>query len=416
MGYQLGKMASKNERSIDVYTEKDIKKTKAMNGRNKKYILQYLLYSPRVYSGLDHLMVEVTKQAAVNGYTNVCVYSDTMEHMPQLQQDIESAGGKVELMRSSNLLQDIWHLYQKYRPTIVDTHFMNKVKLWTCIFSLLFGAKHYTHMHSLLGADIQEYVKKKGDIKRILLGIYYWILTKLSQHVFCISQAIAQQYRKWSYGACANVETLYIGTQLTIPKYSHNEARDLLQLPLNKTIITNISAIEYIKGIDTILQAVALLKPRGIELMFVHIGGLRSNTLEQQQYADSLKQMVVNLDIKDSVVWLGRRTDVQDILPMADIYVHPSRSEGLGSVLLEASVAGLSLVGSRVGGIPEIVQQEVNGLLVDADNAEQLANAIEQVLTTKHDYGEKAREMVYRTFDQTKQTSKLLDLYSIVTQ
>lgn len=387
-----------------------------MNGRNKKYILQYLLYSPRVYSGLDHLMVEVTKQTAVNGYTNVCVYSDTMEHMPQLQQDIESAGGIVELVRSSNLLQDIWHLYQKYRPTIVDTHFMNKVKLWTCIFSLLFGAKHYTHMHSLLGENIQEYVKKKGDIKRILLGIYYWILTKLSQHVFCISQAIAQQYRKWSYGACANVETLYIGTQLTIPKYSHNEARNLLKLPLNETIITNISAIEHIKGIDTILQAVALLKRRGIEVVFAHIGGLRSNTLEQQQYADSLKQMVVDLDIKDNVVWLGRQTDVQDILPMADIYVHPSRSEGLGSVLLEASVAGLSLVGSRVGGIPEIVQQEVNGLLVDADDAEQLADAIEQVLTTKYDYGEKAREMVYRTFDQTKQASKLLDLYSIVTQ
>ena len=387
-----------------------------MNGRNKKYILQYLLYSPRVYSGLDHLMVEVTKQAAVNGYTNVCVYSDTMEHMSQLQQDIESAGGKVELVRSSKLLRDIWHLYQKYRPTIVDTHFVNKVKLWTCIFSLLFGAKHYTHMHSLLGADIQEYVKKKGDIKRILLGIYYWILTKLSQRVFCISQAIAQQYRKWSYGACANVETLYIGTQLTSPKYSHNEARNLLKLPLNETIITNISAIEHIKGIDTILQAVALLKRRGIEVIFAHIGGLRSNTLEQQQYADSLKQMVVNLDIKDNVVWLGRQTDVQDILPMADLYVHPSRSEGLGSVLLEASVAGLSLVGSRVGGIPEIVQQEVNGLLVDADNAEQLANAIEEMMTTKHDYGEKAREMVYRTFDQTKQASKLLDLYSIVTQ
>lgn len=379
----------------------------------RKHILQIVLGSPRVYSGLDHLMVEVTKQAADQGYTNVCVYSDTMEHMPQLQRDIEDADGIVELVRSSNLLQDIWHLYQKYRPTIVDTHFMNKVKLWTCIFSLLFGAKHYTHMHSLLGANIQEYVKKKGDIKRILLGIYYWILTKLSQRVFCISQAIAQQYRKWSYGACANVETLYIGTQLTIPKYSHNEARDLLQLPLNKTIITNISAIEYIKGIDTILQAIALLKLRGIELMFVHIGGLRSNTLEQQQYADSLKQMVVDLDIKDNVVWLGRRTDVQDILPMADIYVHPSRSEGLGSALLEASVAGLSLVGSIVGGIPEIIQHNVNGLLINAEDTEQLADAIEQVLMTKHTYGEKAREMVYRTFDQTKQAQRLLHLYEI---
>ena len=78
-----------------------------------KVILQILLGSPRVYSGLDHLMVEVTKQAADQGYTNVCVYSDTMEHMPQLQQDIESAGGKVELVRSSKLLRDIWHLYQK---------------------------------------------------------------------------------------------------------------------------------------------------------------------------------------------------------------------------------------------------------------------------------------------------------------
>lgn len=378
-----------------------------------KVILQILLGSPRVYSGLDHLMVEVTKQAADQGYTNVCVYSDTIEHMPQLQQDIESAGGKVELVRSTNLLRDIWNVYCKYQPVIVDTHFVNKVKLWTCIFSLLLGAKHYTHMHSLLGEDIQEYVKKKGDIKRILLGIYYWILTKLSQRVFCISQAIAQQYRKWSYGACANVETLYIGTQLTSPKYSHNEARDVLQLPLNKTIITNISAIEHIKGIDTILQAVALLRQREIEVFFAHIGGLRSNTLEQQQYADLLKQMVVDLDIKDNVVWLGRRTDVQDILPMADIYVHPSRSEGLGSALLEASVAGLSLVGSRVGGIPEIVQHQLNGLLVEADNAEQLADAIEQVLTLKNNYGEWARKMVYQHFDQIKQARKLLNLYNI---
>lgn len=387
-----------------------------MKDNPTKYILQILLYSPRVYSGLDHLMVEVTKQAAINGYTNVCIYSDTMEHMPQLKKDIEEAGGLVELVRSSNLLRDIWTLYRKYHPVIVDTHFINKVKLWTCIFSLLFGAKHYTHMHSLLGEDIQEYVKKKGDIKRILLGIYYWILTKLSQRVFCISQAIAQQYRKWSYGACANVETLYIGTQLTSPKYSHNEARDVLQLPLNKTIITNISAIEHIKGIDTILQAVALLKRRGIEVIFAHIGGLRSNTLEQQQYADLLKQLAVELGVENNVIWLGRRSDVQDILPIADLYVHPSRSEGLGSVLLEASVAGLPLVGSRVGGIPEIVQHQLNGLLVEADNAEQLADAIEHVLTTKHDYGEKAREMVYQTFDQTRQAHKLLNLYNVVTQ
>lgn len=382
----------------------------------KKYILQILLGAPRVYSGLDHLMVETTKLATTAGYINVCVYSDTMEYMPQLKKDIENAGGIVELVRSSNLLRDIWTLYRKYHPVIVDTHFINKVKLWTCVFSLVFGVKHYTHMHSLLGEDIHEYVKKKGYIKRILLGMYYWTMTKLSQRVFCISQAITQQYRKWSYGACTNVETLYIGTQLITPSYAREDARKLLQLPCDRTIITNISAIEHIKGIDTILQAVALLRQREIEVVFAHIGGLRSNTQEQQQYADYLKQMVVDLDIKDNVVWLGRRSDVQDILPMADLYVHPSRSEGLGSVLLEASVAGLPLVGSIVGGIPEIVQHNVNGLLINADNTEQLADAIEQVLMIKHTYGEKAREMVYQTFDQTRQAHKLLNLYNVVTQ
>ena len=386
-----------------------------MNNRStKKYILQILLGTPRVYSGLDHLMVETTKLATTAGYINVCIYSDTMEYMPQLKKDIEEAGGVVELVRSTSLLRDIWNLYRKYHPMVVDTHFINKVKVWTCILSLLFGAKHYTHMHSLLGEDIHEYVKKKGYMKRILLGMYYWTMTKLSQRVFCISQAITQQYRRWSYGVCTNVETLYIGTQLTTPSYAQEDARKLLQLPCDRTIITNISAIEYIKGIDTILQAVALLRQREIEVVFAHIGGLRSNTLEQQQYADSLKQLAVELGVENNVVWLGRRTDVQDILPMADVYVHPSRSEGLGSALLEASVAGLSLVGSRVGGIPEIVQHNVNGLLINADNTKQLADAIEQVLTTKHAYGEKAREMVYRTFDQMKQANKLLKQYLVV--
>ena len=379
----------------------------------KRIVLQFLLYSPRVYSGLDRLMVETTELANENGLTSVCVYTDTMEYMPQLQRDIENAGGIVELVRSSNLMQDIWYLYKKYRPIVVDTHFVNKVKLWTCIFSLLFGAKHYTHMHSLLGEDIHEYVKKKGYIKRILLGMYYWTMTKLSQRVFCISQAITQQYRKWSYGACTNVETLYIGTQLITPSYAREDARKLLQLPCDRTIITNISAIEHIKGIDTILQALALLRQREIEVVFAHIGGLRSNTQEQQQYADSLKQLAVELGVENNVVWLGRRTDVQDILPMADVYVHPSRSEGLGSALLEASVAGLPLVGSRVGGIPEIVRSEVNGRLVDPDDAEQMADAIEQVLLKKQSYGEQAKKLVCQNFDQLKQARVMLKLYDL---
>lgn len=381
--------------------------------RRRKYILQLALGMPRVYSGLDHLMVETTKYATSLGYTNVCVYTDTMEYMPQLQEDIEEAGGVVELVRRSNYLTDIWRLYCKYRPVVVDTHFVNKVKLWTCIFSLLFGARHFTHIHSQIGPDVKDYVQQKGYIKRFLLGIYYWILGIRSEKILCVSDLNRLQYLEWSYGAKQKVETLYMGTQIHEPKYKKIEARNILNLPQDKRIITNVSAIEHIKGIDLIIKGLALLKQKGIDVLFAHLGGLRGETIEQQQYADSLKQMARELGVEENVVWLGRRNDISDVLSFADCYVHPSLTEGLPSALMEAAMAGLPLIATRAGGMPEIVQHGVNGLLVDADNAEQLANTIEQVLASKNNYGEHAKAIVYQTFDQSRLAIELMQIYEL---
>lgn len=385
-----------------------------MNNRStKKYILQILLGAPRVYSGLDHLMVETTKLATTAGYINVCIYSDTMEYMPQLKKDIEDKGGIVELVRSTNLLRDIWNLYCKYQPVIVDTHFINKVKLWTCIFSLLFGARHFTHIHSQIGPDVKDYVQQKGYIKRFLLGIYYWILGIRSEKILCVSDLNRLQYLEWSYGAKQKVETLYMGTQIHEPKYKKLEARNILNLPQDKRIITNVSAIEHIKGIDLIIKGVALLKQKGIDVLFAHLGGLRGETIEQQQYADSLKQMAIELGVEENVVWLGRRNDISDVLSFADCYVHPSLTEGLPSALMEAAMAGLPLIATRAGGMPEIVKNQLNGLLIDSGDYVELAKAIEQVLTSVNNYGAQAREIVYQQFDQTKQAHKLMNLYNI---
>lgn len=379
----------------------------------KRIVLQFLLYSPRVYSGLDRLMVETTELANENGLTSVCVYTDTMEYMPQLQRDIENAGGIVELVRSSNLMQDIWYLYKKYRPIVVDTHFVNKVKLWTCIFSLLFGAKHYTHIHSQIGPNVKEYAKQKGYHKRFVLGIYYWILGILSGKILCVSDLNRVQYTEWSYGAKNKAITLYMGTQIHDPSYSKLEARNMLQISQNEYVITNVSAIEPIKGIDLIIKSVALLKQKGLNVLFAHIGGLRENASEQQQYADSLKQLVIELGVEDNIIWLGRRNDISDILSFADCYVHPSWTEGLPSALMEAAMAGLPLIATRAGGMPEIVKDQYSGRLIDSGDYEQLANTIEQVLASKNNYGSNARAMVYNTFNQEKQARKMLQLYDL---
>lgn len=378
------------------------------------YILEFLLYRPRVYSGLDHLMVELTRQASEDGNCVVCVYCDSMEGMSALQADIEQAGGVVEVIRSNKkkMLVDIWHLYRKYHPQVVDTHFMQVAKIYTALLSKMLGVKHFTHEHSLLGDDIQQYIQSKGYIKRMVLGLYYWLLTCWSRQVFCISEAIHQQYRLWSYGHCRNVQTLYIGTQIVEPRYTRNEARELLHIPTDAKVLTNVSAIEPIKGIDIILQAVAQLKQQGKEWLFVHIGGLRSDTTEQRNYAESLRTMAEQLGIAENVRWLGRRSDVQDILPMTDIYVHPSRSEGLGSVLMEAAVAHLPLIGTRVGGIPEIIHEGETGLLVPTDDAEALEHAITILDTNRGGrMGEDVYEYVSSHFCQQTQSIALYEYY-----
>ena len=76
-------------------------------------------------------------------------------------------------------------------------------------------------------------------------------------------------------------------------------------------------------------------------------------------------------------------------------------------------MAGLPLIATRAGGMPEIVKDQYSGRLIDSGDYEQLANTIEQVLASKNNYGSNAREMVYNTFNQEKQARKMLQLYDL---
>jgi glycosyltransferase involved in cell wall biosynthesis len=82
----------------------------------------------------------------------------------------------------------------------------------------------------------------------------------------------------------------------------------------------------------------------------------------------------------DRVRFLGWREDVREIMPLFDLLVLPSLNEGMGRVLLEAMAAGRPVVASRVGGIPDLVRDEENGLLVPPGDEQALAAGIARLL------------------------------------
>ena len=93
-----------------------------------------------------------------------------------------------------------------------------------------------------------------------------------------------------------------------------------------------------------------------------------------------LEDMAVRMGLGDAIVFLGSRKDVPELLASSDLFVLPSWAEGLPNSVLEAMASGLPIVATHVGGIPELIEHEVTGLLVPPKNHEALGAAIKRLL------------------------------------
>ncbi|MGW8185743.1 MAG: glycosyltransferase family 4 protein [Desulfobacterales bacterium] len=95
---------------------------------------------------------------------------------------------------------------------------------------------------------------------------------------------------------------------------------------------------------------------------------------------EEVRNMCDRNRIGDRMVFAGFRTDLERVLPCLDLVVHPARMEGLGVSLLQAAAAGIPVVATRVGGIPEIVQDNVNGYLIDVGDRRAIMRRIIELL------------------------------------
>ncbi|MBN2719881.1 MAG: glycosyltransferase [Proteobacteria bacterium] len=95
----------------------------------------------------------------------------------------------------------------------------------------------------------------------------------------------------------------------------------------------------------------------------------------------ALRQKTEALGIREKVLFAGFRDDMERILPCLDLLIHPAHMEGLGVSLLQAAAAGVPIVGTKVGGIPEAVADGANGILVEPGDPEALSRAAVRILS-----------------------------------
>lgn len=133
-----------------------------------------------------------------------------------------------------------------------------------------------------------------------------------------------------------------------------------------------VAALVPRKGIDVLLGALARLRDTGFKPVLWIAG--------EGPERGRLTRLAKRAQISDRVLFLGQRDDAADLLVASDIFVLPSRQEGLGVAALEAMALGRPVVASRVGGLAEVVDDGRSGLLVPPGDPEALGDAIARLL------------------------------------
>lgn len=385
----------------------------------KKNIIQFICYNPKIYSGFDNFQIRLTRNLHEKSFQNILVYSDSL-NIPKLKSDILDNNGIIEIISTKNgwtIYRDVLRLIIKYKPLIVHTHFNNHIHLIVALFSVVFRVKFYFSFWSEITAlSPDNYVKKKGIIKFFMLRIYYNLLVHISSKALMGSNTLKKQFSYFYRGKSAKVQTFYLGTEIYKNSKSRDALRQKYKVPEGYLVISNISAVERIKGIHILIDALILLKEKYNINNFIcfHIGTIRSVTPEFRDFYNGLIEKVKIGKLESNFVWLEFMEDVTDILKISDIYVHPSLQEGLGSANLEAATQSLPIIGTNVGGIPEIVHHGVNGFLFPSGSVEDLTSYLNLLLIEKelrNMLGNESYRIVNDTFNFEKQIQIIIDLY-----
>ncbi len=141
-----------------------------------------------------------------------------------------------------------------------------------------------------------------------------------------------------------------------------------LGVPDEELLVMTVAGLRWPKGYDVLLPAARAALDRNAAVRFVAIGdGALRRDLEAQHAA---------LSLGERFVFLGEREDVPRLLPAADIFAIPSRIEGLPLALMEAVCAGLPIVATDVGEMPNLLTDGINALVVPAEQPQALADAL----------------------------------------
>ncbi len=370
-----------------------------------KYCIVYII-DGLGNGGAERLMVPLLKYLDADRFkARVCVLQN--HHGNPVAEDIRALGIPVDLLPVHHL-RDITAVFrlrkylQKYRTDLIHTQLD---------FSDILGnmASRLLRIPSVCTIHVSPFKEK-----RLMPGIRQklsWLChRKFCDRVISVSEKVREDYLHVSQNSPLNVETIHNGIDLTrfeIPdKNEMDNLRQSLGIPAKATVILTIAMLRKEKGIQYMIEAFPPILKHVPDLYYLIVGS--------GDYAKTLLEKAGKSSVKDRIVFAGMRQDIPRLMYISRLFVLPTLTEALPTVVAEAMAAGKPVIASAVGGIPEMITDTESGLLISPADPEKLANACVYLLKDPEKIqmmGAGGRQIANEKFNIRRQIHKIERVY-----
>jgi sugar transferase (PEP-CTERM/EpsH1 system associated) len=358
-----------------------------------KATIAHLIYRFDI-GGLERVMVNCINAMQNSDYKHVVIaLTEVSDFSTHLHENVEV----YQLDKKSGKdLASHWRLFKllrKIKPNILHTYNLAAIEYHPV--ASLAGVKG--HLHAEHGREISdpEGLNPKHNLLRKLISPFIDYFVPVSTDLD---------------GWLKNIVKIPARKVKLIRNGINTQVFNLTKIADNAVRFIHIARFNPVKDQANLLRAFALLvnkhtlKPTDVNLTMVGDGELMT----------SLKALTAELSLNEYIHFTGARNDIAELLASADIFVLSSIAEGIPMTVLEAMSAGLPIISTRVGGLPELIEQGTNGYLVEKENTAALAEAMYHYVDDKNkiiDHGRKGQLIIAQKFEESAVVQAYLALY-----
>ena len=300
-----------------------------------------------------------------------------------------------------------------FKPTIVHS-VLFKANLLVRSIRILNSS--FVHIESLVNHTYSKNRLNEAGVTMFKLAFYRWLdlITALlgTNHFHANGVSVAKHY----------MEKLFISEKKMTVVHRGRNSQDYnvttmskidLGIDEKKIVLINVGRQEFQKGQDVLIESISLLSTELKNKITLLIVG------REGKVSPVLNKMIKDKDLDKIVLFLGHRNDIPHLLNMSDIFVFPSRFEGLPGVLIEAEASGLPIICTHLSMMLEVVSVNNNAITFELDNPQDLSNAIEKMVlneSMRNEFSKSSLQLFKNNFQIETVHQKMLEMYINISQ